>query len=60
MRISREKLLAEAEATGFREEVLEKVILLLNLLEGFRSHPFLNHGKSWKGLVWLHSRRLPE
>ncbi|MCK4727607.1 MAG: nucleotidyl transferase AbiEii/AbiGii toxin family protein, partial [Desulfobacterales bacterium] len=49
MRISREKLLSEAEATGFREEVLEKVILLLNLLEGFRSHPFLKDRLALKG-----------
>ena len=32
MKVSREKLTAEAEATGFRPEVLEKVIYLLNLL----------------------------
>ena len=37
MRISKEKLWGEAEATGFRVEILEKVIHLLNLLEGFRS-----------------------
>jgi predicted nucleotidyltransferase component of viral defense system len=49
MRISRGKLLSEAEATGFREEVLEKVILLLNLLEGFRSHPFLKDRLALKG-----------
>jgi len=41
MKISREKLTSEAQATGFRPEVLEKVIHLLNLLEGFNSHPFL-------------------
>ena len=31
----------EAEATGFRAEALEKALRLLELLEGFRSHPFL-------------------
>ena len=41
MKISREKLTSEAQATGFRPEVMEKVIHLLNLLEGFNSHPFL-------------------
>jgi predicted nucleotidyltransferase component of viral defense system len=41
MKISREKLLSEAESTGFRTEILEKVIQLLNLLERLRSHPFL-------------------
>jgi formate-dependent nitrite reductase membrane component NrfD len=41
MKISKEKLVAVAELTGFRAEMLEKVIHLLSLLEGFRSHPFL-------------------
>ncbi|MCE5276423.1 MAG: nucleotidyl transferase AbiEii/AbiGii toxin family protein [Planctomycetaceae bacterium] len=41
MKISRQKLTREAQATGFRPEILEKVIHLLNLLEGFNSHPFL-------------------
>ena len=33
MIISKERLLSEAEATGFRTEMLEKAILLLHLLE---------------------------
>ena len=41
MKISKERLAVEAEATGFRAEVLEKVIHQLNLLDGFRSHPLL-------------------
>jgi len=41
MRISPEKLAAEAEATGFRPDVLEQVAQLLRLLDTFRSHPFL-------------------
>lgn len=49
MRISRERLRAEAETTGFRPEVLEKVLHLLNLLEGFRSHPFLKGRLVLKG-----------
>jgi len=49
MRISREKLTSEAQATGFRPEVLEKVIHLLNLLEGFQSHPFLKDRLALKG-----------
>ena len=49
MKISRERLFAEAEATGFRAEVLEKVIHLLGLLEGFRSHPFLKERLPLKG-----------
>lgn len=49
MKISKEKLFLEAEATGFRVEILEKVIHLLNLLEGFRSHPFLQKRLALKG-----------
>jgi hypothetical protein len=39
----------EAEATGFRAEALEKVLRLLELLEGFRSHPFLKSRVVLKG-----------
>lgn len=39
----------EAEATGFRGEALEKVLRLLELLEGFRSHPFLKSRVALKG-----------
>jgi len=39
MKISSEKLAAEAEATGFRPDVLEKVAHLLGLLDALRSHP---------------------
>ena len=49
MNLSRERLLAEAAATGFRAEVLEKVIRLLALLEGLRSHPFLKGRFALKG-----------
>jgi hypothetical protein len=49
MTVSREKLQAEAMATGYRPEVLEKVIHLLNLLEGLRSHPFLRARLALKG-----------
>lgn len=41
MKISKEKLVAEAEATGFRLDVLEKVAHLLGLLDALWSHPFL-------------------
>ncbi len=41
MKISRQKLESESQATGFRPEILEKVIHLLNLLEGLNHHPFL-------------------
>jgi predicted nucleotidyltransferase component of viral defense system len=49
VKISRKKLSAEARTTGFRPEVLEKVIHLLNLLEGFQSHPFLKGRLALKG-----------
>lgn len=38
-----------ADATGFRSEALEKVFRLLDLLEGFRSHPFLKSRVALKG-----------
>jgi hypothetical protein len=49
MRISQEKLAAEAEATGFRPDVLEKVAHLLELLDAMRSHPFLKEKLVLKG-----------
>jgi predicted nucleotidyltransferase component of viral defense system len=49
MKVSRERLIGECQATGFRPEVLEKVIHLLNLLEGFNRHPFLKGRLALKG-----------
>jgi predicted nucleotidyltransferase component of viral defense system len=49
MNLSREKLMAEAAATGYRPEMLEKVIHLLNLLETLRTHPFIRHRCALKG-----------
>jgi predicted nucleotidyltransferase component of viral defense system len=49
VKISRKKLSSEARTTGFRPEVLEKVIHLLNLLEGFQGHPFLKGRLALKG-----------
>jgi hypothetical protein len=49
MRISPEKLAAEAEATGFRPDVLERVFHLLGLLDAIRSHPFLKGKLVLKG-----------
>jgi hypothetical protein len=49
VRISREKLIAEAEATGFRPDALEKVAQLLGLLDAARSHPFLKGKLALKG-----------
>ena len=49
MRISAERLIAEAQATGFRPDVLEKVAQLLGLLNAIRSHPFLRDRLALKG-----------
>ncbi|MEA3547148.1 MAG: nucleotidyl transferase AbiEii/AbiGii toxin family protein [Thermodesulfobacteriota bacterium] len=49
MIISHEKLIAEAEATGFRPELLEKVAQLLGLLNALGSHPFLKGKLALKG-----------
>lgn len=49
MRLSRADLLYEAAATGFQPEPLEKVVRLLELLEGLRSHPFLKSRIVLKG-----------
>ena len=43
------ELTREAAATGFRTEVLEKVIRLLELLDTLRSHPFLKPRIALKG-----------
>ena len=43
------ELKREAAATGFRVEVLEKVIRLMELLGSLRSHPFLKHRVVLKG-----------
>ena len=49
MKISPATLRSEAARSGFRPEILEKVLHLLNLLEGFRSHPFLKTRFALKG-----------
>lgn len=49
MKISRERLLDQAAATGFRPEILEKTILLLGLLERFFEHPFIQGRVALKG-----------
>ena len=45
MRLSRESLLREADTTGFRPEVLEKVFLMLDLLEALNAHSRLVRGE---------------
>ncbi|HPR23257.1 MAG TPA: nucleotidyl transferase AbiEii/AbiGii toxin family protein [Candidatus Sabulitectum sp.] len=49
MMISRERLMAESETTGFRPEILEKVFHLLNLLTVFQRHPVLGNSLVLKG-----------
>ena len=49
MKISPETLAIEAEETGFRPGMLEKVAHLLGLLESLRSHPFLKDKLVLKG-----------
>ena len=49
MRLTANELAREAAATGFQAEPLEKVILLLELLEAIRSHPFLKDRVALKG-----------
>lgn len=49
MRLSTEKLAAEAESTGFRPDVLEKVAHLMGLLDTLQSHPFLKGKLVLKG-----------
>jgi len=49
MIISTEQLLHEAESTGFRPDILEKVAHLLNLLNAIQSHPYLKKKLVLKG-----------
>ncbi len=49
MKFSAETLIAEAEAAGFRPEVLEKVVRLLALLNTLQGHPALKRKLALKG-----------
>ena len=49
MRLSIERLTSESSSTGFRPEMLEKVIHLLGLLDSLRSHPYLKNRLVLKG-----------
>lgn len=49
MKISPETLIKQAETNGFRPDMLEKVGLLLQLLDAIRSHPFLKNKLVLKG-----------
>ena len=41
MKLSSSEVLQVAEVTGFKAEMVEKVLHLLNLLNALNSHPFL-------------------
>ena len=41
MKFSSSEIMPVAESTGFRAEMVEKVLHLLNLLDALNSHPFL-------------------
>jgi hypothetical protein len=43
MNLSRERLLAQAASTGFRPEVLEKVLRLMSLLNSLSSSPLVGN-----------------
>lgn len=49
MRLTSAELAREAAAAGFQPESLDKVIRLMELLEGIRSHPFLGTRVALKG-----------
>lgn len=49
VKISPEMLIKQAETTGFRPDMLEKVGLLLQLLDAIRTHPFLKSKLVLKG-----------
>ena len=49
LRLSRERILAEAESTGFRPDVFEKVAHLFALLQSIWRHPFLKNRLVLKG-----------
>ena len=49
MKIFKELLIREANQTGFRAEILEKVWHLMNVLEGINAHPYLQERLVLKG-----------
>jgi predicted nucleotidyltransferase component of viral defense system len=49
MNLSLQDLQAEAAATGFPLEILDKVICLIELLNAIRSHPFFKDRMVLKG-----------
>jgi predicted nucleotidyltransferase component of viral defense system len=58
MKFSPSEVLQAAEATGFKAEMVEKVLHLLNLLNALNSHPFLKGKWVLKGGTALNMFRL--
>ena len=54
MNFSPSEIMPVAESTGFRAEMVEKVLHLLNLLDALNSHPFLKGKWVLKGGTALH------
>jgi len=52
MNLSRERLLAQAASTGFRPEVLEKVLRLVSLLNALSSSPLADRIRTRPALMW--------
>ena len=52
MIFSSEEVLPIAESTGFRAEMIEKVLHLLNLLDKLNRHPMLKRIQSQPLLQW--------
>ena len=57
MKLSSDRLLQEANATGFRPESLEKVLRLIGLLNAIFRHPDLAARLVLKGGTALNPRR---
>ena len=49
MRISRQEITSISDSTGFRDDIVEKVLQLLNLLNKLNSHSFLKGKLALKG-----------
>ncbi|MCA9407819.1 MAG: nucleotidyl transferase AbiEii/AbiGii toxin family protein [Candidatus Omnitrophica bacterium] len=49
MKVSQERILEISQETGFRPDVIEKVVYLLTLLNALNSHPFLKGRWALKG-----------
>jgi hypothetical protein len=56
MNLSRERLLAQAALTGFRPEVLEKVLRLVSLLNALSTSPLVGNRIALKGGTALNLR----